>query len=243
MNGRGLCVWMAFVAGGCGDFTESSGEFGRLSYGLHTDYESESGDLTEVSLITNHPVQLDVSLTEKGERDANEGIDSITHTTSEGEIVSDEGSLTLTVASPGELTVSSMLNGELFDQIGLHFERPEALDLVSWVRGPYAEEWSDTAGTAKLSVEEGGQISFLAIPLGLGGERIMGEFTPVVTVDPPQLAVPDATVVNVYEKDVLTSASPVTFFAVEPGLATFTITDAGNDVSVTLTVEISPIVL
>jgi hypothetical protein len=240
MNGRGM--WL-LLAAGCGDYTESNGEFGRLSYGLSTDYEIESGDLTEVPLLTGHPLELVVSLTDQGRKEADGDEETLRHSAEGAEVDSEPESLTILASEPGSVIVNSTLNGDLFDRIQLRFEAPTELDLVSWVRGPYAEEWQDTAGHERLVVEEGGQLSFLAIPFADSGERILGEFTPEITVEPAHLAVPDATVVNVYEKEVWTSPSPVTFFAVEPGDAVFTISDPANGVFVTIPVTIEPIAL
>jgi hypothetical protein len=245
MSGRGMIAGV-LLAAGCGDYTASNGELGRLSYGLSTDYEIASDDLGSVALLTNHPLHLSVQLTEKGREDADGAEDEIEHS-AEGAVVEtgegEPGDLVITAAEPGEISVSSSLDGALFDRIVLTFDRPSELDLVSWVRGPYAEQWQDTTGHERLVVEEGGQISFLAIPFAASGERLLGEFTPEVTVEPPELAVPDATVVNVYEEEVWTEPAPVTFFAVEPGEAVFTITDAGNGVSVSIPVTIEPISL
>jgi hypothetical protein len=239
MKSRGM--WL-LLAAGCGDYTASNGEFGKLSYGLATDYEIASGDLTGVPLLTGYPLDLRVTLTEKGRKDVDDE-EELEHAAEGARVESHSDSVTLTVSEPGPITLTSTFQGELFDRIELRFDVPSELDLVSWVRGPYAEEWQDTAGHERLVVEEGGQISFLAIPFNADSERILGEFTPEVTVDPPQLAVPDATVINVYEEEVWTDPAPVTFFAVEPGEAVFTVRDPVNGVSVTIPVTIEPIAL
>jgi hypothetical protein len=245
---RGVPLAAALCLVACGDLTTASGELGRLEYALSTDYDAEARSLSgNVGLITNHPVELQVDLTEDGEEQAGTRAEAIRHEASAGVLEARPGDddepadLSLTVPDEGPVTVTSTLEGELFDRIELRFARPAELELVTWVRAPWEEDWTDTTGTGRLTVQEGGQISFLTIPVEADGNRILGDFTPEITLDPPNLAVPDESVLGVYEQNIVASSAPVTFYAVEPGDLRFTLTDGGNDVSVAIDVTIVPL--
>lgn len=247
-NRTAALALLSLVAACHGDRTASNGELGRLSYALHTDYESEQDELTALPLLTGYAHRIDVELTTKGADDADDNAGLLEHT-AEGvdgvEIESDEPSegsgvpgFDLLSPESGEVVITSTLQGETFDLIRLQFERPTSLDVLGWSRAAWEEDWRSFSG-GNLTVQEGAQISFLAVPKA-GETRLGGEFTPTITVDPPSLAVPDESVLAVQEGGMTTGGEPVTFFAIEPGTATFTLTDPVNGVEAVTVVEIAP---
>lgn len=235
-----------------GDVTSSRGALGRLEYSLYTDYDGQQDELTDLPLLTNHSHSIDVELTQRGKREAAGDGGSVIHTVEgiEGiEIESgaaDEDSQDppdFEIESPvaGEATITSTLREEVFDTIELRFESPTRLDVIGWSRAPWEEDWMPFASEV-LTVQEGTQISFLVLPM-YKSTRIGGEFTPTITVDPPELAVLDVGVMAVQEDGMTTAGEPVTFYAIEPGFVTFTLSDPANNIETERVVEITPLVL
>lgn len=245
-----LALTLVFAVACFGDTTSSEGLQGRLVYSLSTDYEGEQEELTALPLLTGYSNFISVGLTSQGRRDALGEAGSMIHTADgiDGiEIyseVEDEDSIyapdfEILAPVPGEATIRSMLRGEVFDQIKLRFESPTRLDVIGWTRAPWEEDWAPFAGEA-LAVPEGSQISFLVVPM-YKSTRIGGKFTPNVAVDPPSLAVPDVDVVSVQESSLASVGEPLTFYALEPGFVTFTLSDPVNGVEAVKVVEVTPL--
>ena len=233
----------ALQAAAChGDYTSSTGEMGRISYGLYTDYESHQGELTDLPMMTGYPHSMFARLTSKGERKAGRRGSDIVHRTG-GAAVShlgdgeDAPDFRIETHIAKTVTLESVLDGEVFDYIELEFKDPTHLDLVTWVRQPWEEDFHKQGLHMPMVVEEGTQISFLAVPMA-DDLRLAGDFTPEITVDPPSLAVPDAQVVAVQEGGLTLLGEPVTYYAIEPGTVTFTLTDPVHGVEVVRVVEI-----
>lgn len=246
-SGMGYVALALLAAGSSGCYTVvtgSNGELGRLRYALATDYETDTDELTELPLITGYRHALFVDLTERGERDAGDAPESIVHRgpgVESGEPVDgDVPDLSVQVDVPGTSAIESMLDGDLFDRIELTYADPTRLELVTWVRGPWEDAWTDASGGGDLTLTEGAQVSFLAIPLD-GSTRLGGSFAPTIDVDRPELVVPDADVAAVQEGGVTGSLEDVTYYVVEPGLVTFTFADPVHGVTATRTLEIVPL--
>lgn len=253
MNDNRIAPLPLLLLAAClGDVTASNGELGRLRYALHTDYEGNQEELTELPLITGYAHRISVSLTSKGEKEAGDQAGLVSHTARgvEGiEITNDESDkdsqdapdFAVLSPVPGEVMVDSLLDGDTFDRIALQFESPTRLDVLGWSRSPWEEDWTSFENEA-LTVQEGSQISFLGVPM-YKDIRLGGDFTPTITVDPPELAVPDTSVLAVQEGGMTTTGEPVTFYAIEPGTVTFTLSDPVNGVEATQIVEILPLAL
>jgi hypothetical protein len=242
----GLFGMLALGSTGCfGVTTGSNGALGRLSYSLYTDYETDQDELTALPLLTGYRHDLHVDLTPQGEKDANGDEHLIVHRGPgvESERGEDEGyvpSLSVQVDAPGSSTIESMLHGVLFDRLVLKYDDPTHLDVVTWIREPWAEEWAQVNGP--LVVSEGTQVSFLAIPMA-DDVRLGGEFTAEITVDDPALAVADAQILAIQEGGMTGGVDPESFYTIEPGTATFTFRDPVHGVEATRVVEIEPIAL
>jgi hypothetical protein len=232
------------VAGCFGDVTRSSGELGRLTYALSTDYQTEQDELTDAVLLTGHEHRIFVDLTDQGRKDAGDDAAAIVHRADGAEIWTeadaDGPDLDILVQDPGVVTVVSELDGRTFDRIDLAFGDPTGLELSTWIRPPWVEDWEDVSGPGALTVEEGTQIGFVAIPVA-DGVRLAGDFEPRADADPPELAVPDAQVFVVQEGGVTETTGDVVFYAIEPGTVTFTLSDPVHGVSVARVVDVVPL--
>lgn len=242
---RGTALLLALTTGCFGDLTESAGDLGNLSYGLSTDYEGGVEALTDLPLMTGYRHHILVSLTSDGEAAAEGNADQIVHAAAGAEIEIEETDVSndppdfdILAAEPGEVKVTSTLYGEVFDRVRLQLDDPTSLEIVAWTRAPWKDEWKLARGA--LRVEEGTQISFLAIPEA-DGERLGGEFTPTIELDLPELAVPDVAVLAIQEGGMTTGGEPVTFYAIEPGTVTFTFSEPVHGVEAVRTVEILPL--
>jgi hypothetical protein len=221
------------LAAGCGDSLGANGEHGRISYSLGVDYEFEVDDLTAQSFATHHEHTVQIDLTSDGERELGDADpDDLVHTADGAEIVDADGShFTFVAAEPGEVTVRTELDGAVFDEIVLRADAPTRLDLVRWVRAPWEDEAAPSRGIDPLTVAEGSQISFLAIPMA-GQKRLISDFTPAIAASAEDLVVPTQQVYGVYEEELWVGGEPVTFVAIEPGAVSFTLGDPDNGVEV-----------
>ena len=167
----------------CGDLLASSGEEGLVSYRLFTDYELESSELTDTSIVTGHTQHFYTDLTAQG---LVEIVDQsrIDHQVSPAEGATITTSLTdhdadfsLTVAAAGEYVIQSTVDGEVVDQITLHFAEPEGIELVTRVREPYGLDFFQVSEAMPTTTPEGSQVSFFAIPLDGFGMRLAGDIS------------------------------------------------------------------
>ena len=237
------------LLGGCGDYVGATGELGHLSYGLSIDYEID-GSLTDVSLITGHTQRLGVSLTPDGEDIARKPW-LITHTISpdSGATLTvdevQEGSesvpgLEVLVTEPDLYILESYYDGELLDYIKVSFERPDAMEILTWIRDPNAEEFTESSNNATISVEVGTQIAMLPVPYA-GGERLVGSFAVSYAHTPENAAVTVHNVRGVYEEEGVTGAvNSASLVFVSPETVVVTIEDAANGITAERTFNVAP---
>ncbi len=231
---------------GCLDSTSATGDHGRIDYSLFTDYDPGIGDLTEVSIITGHWQDLDLDLTSRGEKRA-EDLSTVEHSISPSTGVSLEydaeddhlEDLRILVEDPGVYTLTTTVDGILFDSITLEFDAPAALDAVTWVREPGAEDFDEPAA-AVPTVDEGAQVSFIAIPYDLDGDRIAGELDVSVTADPEGSVVEAYDTWGSYEDGIVGGFSEASVYFIEGGEITLTVSDAVNGVDFEQTFDVIP---
>ena len=242
-------MMLTLVLVGCGDQVSATGALGNLSYGLGIDYE-EDGDLTEVSLITGHPQSISVRMTADGEGIARDPW-LITHTITpdtgttleideaqEGD--SNAPNLTLTVTEPDLYIVESYYENELLDYIKINVDRPDSLEVLTWIRDPSAEDFTESSFNASLDVEVGTQIALLPIPYA-GSERLVGDFAVEYTYTPEDAVVTVHDVNGVYEQEgVIGSVNSNSLVFVSPETVTVTITDPANNVTAQRTFTVAP---
>jgi hypothetical protein len=220
------------------DLTTANGELGRLSYSLGTGYFVDGNDLTQEEIVTGHLQSFAVSLSNKGVRDAGKHAFEITHTISPNtgvefveEEISDEDdnrppNFSLVVHDPGTYTIESQLDGDEFDRVTFQFAEPVALEMVTWARAPYAEDFQSASDGDSL--EEGTQLAFLGIPLNDKGDRLVGDIQTDFTADPATSVVPAQNVYDVNETDTINSESVPSLYFIEPGDITVTLSDTVN---------------
>ena len=225
----------ALTATACGDITGTTGAKGRVNYSLYTHYELDEWNLEDVSLVTGHPQLFQTEITDKGYDQLSGEASAIVHSVepAEGVNVSNEddediADLLVTVDEPGDYTIKSELDGQLFDYLELSFDSPDELELISWVRGPNAEDFEQIESET-ISVDEGGQVTFLPIPRA-DGARLAGDISVSITAEPETAVVRGENIWGVYEQNVTTSDQPVSLYFVEPGTVTITIADGPNGV-------------
>ncbi len=223
---------------GCGSYTSGTGELGRMTYRLQSDFESEADDFGEAVLVTGHPQYIITDLTADGIKKAGgeEGliaheIDSsdVTINWEPGEATDDVPNVTLTASEPGTYTLTSTLDGDDFDYIDITFGRPTALEILTWLLRPGAEEWELQEGKGTHAVEVGTQVTFLPVPLRKQ-KRLVGDVDVDLSVDTDGMVAQGENVLAVYEQRVIASSQPVTLFFIEAGDVQIELTDTPNDV-------------
>lgn len=242
-----LSLSLALLTTGCGDISSSTGEFGRLSYSLHSDFLVDGSELVDVSILGGHAQQISVGLTSQGESDADNPQD-IEHIASpaDGVIIETVNSsddvirFAITVQDPGEYLIESMLDGQVFDRIRLTFDVPSSMALVTWIRVPNGLDFDEAIGSP-ISVDEGAQAAFVPIPLDATGERIAGDFVPEVTASPNWAVVTGINVLGIYEQNVFVARSPASVYFIEPGVISITIADTVNGVEGTAEFDVAPV--
>ena len=232
---------------GCGGLNLSTGELGNLNYSLHSDFVVDQLDLTQVSILAGHPQSFGASLTDQGEDRFPDTEDDATWshevTPSAGVTVSgsdDVPSFALTVTDPGEYVVESSADGELVDRITLTFDVPTELDGVTWVRPPNADDFDKVEATT-AQVDEGAQAAFVPIPLDADGDRIVGDFVPVISADPAESVVSGLNVLGIYEQNVVVARSPASVYFIEPGAITVSVSDEVNGLSFDQAFSVAPV--
>jgi hypothetical protein len=230
-----VSLLLLVAATGCGDSSTSVGDFGRLTYSLHSDFVVDGTALVGTSILTGHTQRIRVDLTSAGEAAADDpGV--IEHSVSgpgpaSVETVgggSDVGDLEISVEEPGDYVVSSSSPRRVFDQITLTFDRPETLDFVTWIREPDGTEFTEAVGSP-VAVAEGAQAAFVPIPLDAAGERIAGDFVPVISPSPDWAVVTGTNIFGIYEQRVVASGSPASVYFVDSGSVSVTLIDEPND--------------
>ena len=225
------------------DDTVANGELGRLNYSLGTGYFVEGDDLTQIGIVTGHSQFLDVELTNLGESDAGDIASEITHKISPDEGVSFDvqefgddppdrpPGITLTVRDPGEYTITSKLHGDEFDRVTLNFDTPGSLQMVTWARKPYGEDFFTVDDGETL--EEGTQLAYLGIPLADSGERLVGDISTNFVGSPSSSVVPAENIYDVNESDTISSEEVPSLYFIEPGTVDITVADTVNPAEAT----------
>ena len=106
-----------------------------------------------------------------------------------------------------------------------------AIEVITWLLPPGAEEWEKEEGTGPHMVDVGTQVTFLPVPLK-EGERLVGDVEVELSVDDESMVAGGDNVLAVYEQRVIASSQPVTLFLVEAGDVQVALTDTPNEVSV-----------
>ncbi len=220
----------------CLDVTRGTGELGHLRYSLYTDYDPGNGDITDTPILTMHRQSIYLSLTDRGDRGASD-LTTVRHSVSPSEGVTLEyyaddevlEELDITVEQAGTYTITTELDGAVFDYITVEFAAPASLDAVTWIRSPGDEEFVEPM-VAQPSVDEGSQVSFVAIPLDAEGERIAGELEVSISADPEGSVVAAYDSWGVYEDGVWGSISEASVYFIEGGEISLTVSDEANGV-------------
>ncbi len=229
----------------CLDATRGMGEMGHVRYSLYTEYDPGYGEITDTPILTNHEQSLYLALSDRGERVAND-LGSVSHSVSPSEGVTlvydyddDElEELDITVTQPGVYTITTEVDGAVFDYITLEFEAPTSLDAVTWIRSPGEDEFVEPA-VAQPTVDEGAQITFVGIPLNVDGDRIAGRFDVSVSADPEGSVVEAYDVWESYEDYVWSSPTEASVYFIETGEITLTVTDEANGVDFEQTFDVA----
>ena len=219
---------------GCGDLTSANGEYGRMNYALHTDFEVEGLSLADTSLLVGHPQAIQTSPLDSSDY-AEE--DQISHAvTPEAGVVVLQGdnvsggpwNFEVLVETPGTYFFETWKGGTLHDRLEVVFDAPSSLDLVAWARAPWAENFESLSrGEA---IEEGTQVAFLPIPLDAKGQRIAGNLFAEIEASESDMIIPGANVWGVYEQSIWASTSPSSVYFINPGSVDISLNDLPNAV-------------
>lgn len=228
---------LCFPLSACVDLTGTTGELGRIGYQLATDYDMGPVGLAEASVLTGHEQTLQLDLTDRGLRAAHD-LRSVHHsvTPAAGVRLRYErendylGEIDILVEDPGTYTLTTEVDGAVFDFVTLHFDTPATLDAVTWVRQPGAEEFERVGGDGR-SIAEGSQISFVPIPLDADGLRIAGVMDIEIGSDPEGAVVPAFDSFGTYEDGVYGSLDASSVYVIEAGALTVTLDDLPNAVT------------
>jgi hypothetical protein len=235
---------------GCVDVTSSIGEEGRLLYSLSTDYDVPQGDLTDARIVTRHEQYIAVQLTALGRKELDtaqliqhrvvpaEGVTITQGTGYDG----DPADFSILVAEPGVYVVESSDGGELVDRIELTFAEVGGFQLATMVRAPWGEGF-DTAAGDPIAVEEGSQVTFQPIPVDQAGQRLAGDLSTTVAVDPEWAVVPGQGVLATWENGVWSVDGEINFYFIEPTLVTFIVTDPVSGATGEQVFDVTPIVM
>lgn len=222
----------ALALGACGDITSSVGEKGRVIYSLYTVYESDSQELTKVDILTRHQQRINTMLTSQGDKDIGDpGVLKHKMSPSDGVTIEqvDDGydvpDVRITVTTPGTYALETYEDDELFDRVKLHFEHPVELSLVTWMSAADEDDFSKKSGDT-ISASTGSQVTFVPIPKGADGQRILGDISFNMESDPTDAAVRVKNLLGVYEDGIVYHAEPVSFVLMQSGTITITIADS-----------------
>jgi hypothetical protein len=74
------------------------------------------------------------------------------------------------------------------------------------------------------------------------GERIAGDFVPVLAADPEWAVVTGINVLGIYEQNVVVARSPASVYFIEPGEISITLSDAIHGVDAVVDFSVTPVV-
>ncbi|GDX81005.1 hypothetical protein LBMAG42_28160 [Deltaproteobacteria bacterium] len=237
---------LAFATIGCGvDSATANGELGRMTFTLVSDYYVDETELTESSIVTGHEQFFGVELTEDGQNDADTQADEIEYvvTPDDGVTISQSGpdrdagnddqdaeiagNFDIKVRDPGEYQLEARLNGETFDRIQLTFDRPNELELTTFLRSPGEDDFRKHTGDG-ATVEAGTQLAWLPIPLDINGERLLGDIEAEMSASPENMVVEAVNVEHVNEDEVQTFFGAPSLYFINVGEVAITIGDTEN---------------
>ena len=229
----------------CGGETQSAnGEFGMITYSLHSDYLMDGEPLDETTILTSHIQQFNGTLIDSSSDALETGVETRV-IPSEGVTIADPTteaplnywSFDVTVTNPGAYTFETWSDGEMIDRIEVTFEAPDALDLIGWARGPWEEGFEPIYDNDTLEV--GTQVAFLPVPLNTERERIAGDMFAEISVNDESLAVPDSEILAVQEQGVYTIQSTSSLYLIAEGEVEVTLTDVPNAVAATWSFDVT----
>ncbi len=189
---------LVLLAGCYQDKTSATGEMGRIVYTLYTDYDVPGSDLRQARIVTGHAQTLWLDLTDRGKQDIPqpellehrmtppEGTTVLTHADEDSP---SSVSVEVTVDAPGDYTLESTLDGRVMDRVDLRFERPAGFEVIVKVREPWTGHFDRVSGDP-IAVGEGSQVVLEPVPVDEGGERLAGDVSTLVAVDPQWAVTP-----------------------------------------------------
>lgn len=239
---------MLLLLTGCAfDVVSGEGELGRLRYSLAADTYFTEGTLTEIGLGTGYTHRVNISVTDRGMKLIHDNAESLVQSVAPDDGVAleqedrtddDDGDddysaedVDLAVTEPGVHTLTATWNDSLFDYIDLDFRVPTTLELMGFVRSPWAEEFVPVAEPT-LQVEKGTQYAWITVSQDEAGERLAGEVTPDLGAEPMESVVPGMDVYPINEDGIDSHIAPTLYF-IESGPVTVTLTDPINGIVAT----------
>ena len=220
-----------------GHILETSGELGRINYRLESTYKLDTRSLADVKLVTGYAQNIAADLTPLGWRVTEEPY--LGYHTADAVLSLENASIasdwfgfpdfTLLSAQEGNFPIETFVRDQLIDRIELEFARPDDLSVISWIRAPEADEFQKHQEEI-ISVQQGAQIAFIPIPMN-EGERLVGEISVEVTVEPSDAAVIGQNIEQISEDGVQSSSSPTSLYFVRSGSVSVGIRDVVNDVT------------
>lgn len=218
------------------DQASGVGDEGNLGYTVATDFDIESS-IRDVTFITQHDHYVGTWVTEQGERRF-EDTEEWDHRSAAASVISQGSGFSIARDTPGSVEVESFADGALADRITFSFDDPTTMDVQAWARDPWGDDWRLLQVDDSLVV--GTQIAFLGIPLADDGTRLFTEEPVLVDAAPQDRLVPDVPVNDVWENGPRTflSYEAVTFYAIEAGPVTFTMSLAGHDFTSTYSLNV-----
>jgi hypothetical protein len=245
-----VCFAIVVMSAGCVDVTSSTGDKGRLIYSLSTDYDVPQRELIDARIVTRHEQRISVGLTALGRQEL-ENPHLIQHRVvpAEGVTIISGGSydgvppdFRILVAEPGAYTVESTEADELVDRITLTFAELGGFQLATMVRAPWGDGF-DRASGDPIVVQEGSQVTFQPIPVDAAGQRLAGELSTTITVDPEWAVVPGQGVIASWEGGVWSVKGEINFYFIEPTLVTFSVTDPVSGATGDQVFDVTPVVM
>ena len=181
---------IGILMSGCGDSTEAFGELGNIRYQLHTDYELPDKELTELHLITGHRHEVRTDLV--GFSKASWAPGAVQHhllanpdaSLQNKADTADVPDFRITAYSPGAVTVEARKGPHVIDRISLTFEDPAEIQVIPRVREPFSSQFVSVTTGVPTTVQEGAQITFVAVPMGASGQRLIGDLYTDVQLEP-----------------------------------------------------------
>lgn len=229
---------------GCGDVVANEGNLGNLVYALFTDYNVEETELSEALLITG--VEHRIMVTEAPGADVS-GKSQIAHRlypdTNSLIETSDSGGVgigdaILTVNDAGDYTLQSWNGNELVDYIELKFVDADKLDVMTFLREPDQDEFGCVDGN-NATVPLYSQVTFLAAPVDIDGNRLVGDIGLEISVSPVDSMIQVYNLDGVYENEVWESSTPMNMLFVEPGDVVVTLTEPLTGLTATVSFTVT----